>query len=81
MGRPRSTSARTAFGRWLTEKEISYVDAGEKMGIHPRYGVMLACGSVTPGLKLALRIAKWSEGAVPVDSWRKPAKKKRPVAK
>lgn len=80
LGRPRSRGLATVFGRYLAVKEISYADAAADLEVHPRYANMLASGAVTPGLKLALKIAKWSKRLVPVDSWRKkePLKKRSP---
>jgi len=76
VGRPRSKGLATAFGRYLADKNIAYADAAADLGVHPRYLIMIACGSSTPGLKLAVAISKWTRRAIPVDAWRKPRGKK-----
>lgn len=63
---------RTAFGKFLKEKEISYAEAAEAIGRTRQYVGLLATRrrNVTP--ELAVRIAEWAKsrgGDVPASSW------------
>ena len=61
----------TAFGRYLRDKKISTADAASELGITKSYVSALASGAMTPGLKLAIEIMRWSREDVAVESWTK----------
>jgi DNA-binding XRE family transcriptional regulator len=59
----------TTFGRYLKKQSMTAADAAEQLDITRSYVNALATGSMSPGLKLALEILHWSDGAVPAESW------------
>lgn len=59
----------TVFGRYLKKQNLSAADAAEQLDVTRSYINALATGAQTPGLKLALEILHWSDGAVPAESW------------
>ena len=59
----------TPFGRYLKKKKISAVDAAAALGVTRSYVQALMTGAMTPGLKLAIEILRWSKGAVVAESW------------
>lgn len=63
------TKKTTDFGKYLTEREISYEDAAEALDITRSYVGMLVRGDHTPALELAFKIADWSGGKVKTESW------------
>ena len=65
-------SKLSKFGLYLkklSKKEISTWAVAADLEITPSYVNALALGTMTPGLKLAVKIQKWSKGAVPATSW------------
>jgi len=59
----------TVFGRYLKKQNMSAADAAEQLQVTRSYVQALASGTMTPGLKLAIEILHWSDGAVPAESW------------
>lgn len=59
----------TAFGRYLKKQKISTIGAAVALGVTKSYISALVTGSMTPGLKLAIEIQRWSRGIVAADSW------------
>lgn len=49
---------------YLNENGLNYRDLSEKLGIHPQSLKNIACGTRSPGLKLALRIEELTGGKV-----------------
>lgn len=62
-------SYENAFAAYVAK--IGPAQAAKDLGITKSFVSMLSRGQATPGLKLALIIAKWSDGAVPCESWAK----------
>lgn len=69
LNRRRGIGDPTPFGRYLKKQKISTTDAASELDVTKSYVNALAGGYMTPGLKLALEIVRWSKGAVAVDSW------------
>jgi transcriptional regulator with XRE-family HTH domain len=59
----------TLFGKYLRDKNISAADAAFELGVTRSYVSALVSGAMTPGLKLAVEILRWSRGAVSAESW------------
>ena len=59
----------TTFGRYLKKQSMTAADAAEQLDITRSYVNALVTGSMTPGLKLAIEIQRWSRGVVAADSW------------
>jgi predicted XRE-type DNA-binding protein len=59
----------TVFGRYLKKQNMSAADAAEQLDVTRSYVQALMTGTMTPGLKLAIEILHWSNGAVPAESW------------
>lgn len=59
----------TPFGQYLRAQKISAADAASALGVTKSYISALMLGSMTPGLKLAIEILRWSKGAVAAESW------------
>lgn len=59
----------TAFGKYLKRERISAADAAKELNITRSYVNALMTGAMTPGLKLAIEILRWSNGAVEAESW------------
>lgn len=49
---------------YLDKKKMTYRAFAERLGVHVQTIKNIACGSRTPGLKLALRIEEHTEGEV-----------------
>lgn len=63
------TEDMTDFGKHLKKLGISPADAALALGTTKAYIYMLSQGKVTPALRLAGRIEKWSKGKVKMQSW------------
>jgi len=63
------SSAATAFGRYITSKKLTPKEVSDQLKLTRAYVHMLISGTVTPALKLAWRIEKWSDGKVKMQSW------------
>lgn len=61
----------SVFGKYLATNELTVDEVAEKLGVTKSYVHALASGTMTPGLKLAVEIQKWSRGAVMPESWLK----------
>jgi hypothetical protein len=66
---PKKKSALTPFGKYLKRERISAADAARELGVTRSYVSALVSGAMTPGLKLAVEIWRWSKESVPVESW------------
>jgi predicted XRE-type DNA-binding protein len=64
-----TTKKSTFFGHHLKKQKISAADAAEALGVTKSYVNLLISGKMTPGLRLAIEIQRWSNGAVPADGW------------
>jgi hypothetical protein len=60
----------TPFGKYIESNEkLSPKEVAKQLALTRAYVHMLIAGTVTPALKLAWRIEKWSKGAVKMQSW------------
>jgi DNA-binding XRE family transcriptional regulator len=64
--KPRKLSK---FGQYLKKQAITAALAAEELDVTTSYINALAAGTMTPGLKLAIEIQKWSRSAVLAASW------------
>jgi len=66
---PKTTRKLSKFGQYLKKQKITAALAAEELGVTQSYINALASGAMTPGLKLAIEIQKWSRSAVLAASW------------
>ena len=59
----------SVFGKYLKTNKLSVDVVAEKLGVTKSYVHALASGTMTPGLKLAVEIQKWSGESVSPASW------------
>jgi hypothetical protein len=62
-------SSPTPFGKYIERKKLSPKEVSNQLSLTRAYVHMLIAGSVTPALRLAWRIEKWSIGKVKMQSW------------
>lgn len=67
--------------RELREKEgLSQKDLAERLGCNQSAISYIESGSISPGLRLSLKIETWSKGEIPALSWVKPQGETEPAA-
>lgn len=59
----------TALGRWFLTHGVSRVWMAQKLGVHVTLVSRWATGQRRPSIHLAKRVAKLTEGEVPVTVW------------
>ena len=59
----------TNFGAYLKKQNIAAETAAKQLGVTKSYVHMLMRGDVTPALKLAGSIEKWTKGKVKMQMW------------
>ena len=59
----------TAFGRHVKSNDFAPSAVAATLGVTKSYVQALMTGAMTPGLKLAIEIQRWSKGTVAADSW------------
>lgn len=63
----------TQFQTYAQDLPGKKYELAKELNISQPYFSLLLAGKKTPSLELAIRIEKWSAGAVPVASWVEPA--------
>lgn len=69
MGRRKSKTGASRLTRWLEENEVSLSSFAKTVECSKSAAGALKLGTMTPGLKLAARIEKATNGEVPAVSW------------
>lgn len=62
-------SSPTPFGKFIEQKKLSPKTVSDQLKLTRAYVHMLIAGTVTPALRLAWRIEKWSGSKVKMQSW------------
>jgi plasmid maintenance system antidote protein VapI len=65
---------------YLAEQRITQAGFAAKIGVTQATVSKLIAGTTKPGLDLAVRIERMTDGAVPVDTWVGPATTEEDVA-
>jgi hypothetical protein len=60
---------RTPFGKYLKFNNIPMDSAAKALGVTRQYAQALATGYMTPGMRLAWDIERWTKGRVAMQSW------------
>jgi len=68
QGRPRTSPARTAWGRWLAKTDKTTPEIQEILGCSSSTVYGLAAGDFMPGRELGWAIEELTDGAVPFNS-------------
>jgi transcriptional regulator with XRE-family HTH domain len=67
VGRPRKRE--TKLSRWLDQAGVSREQAAGELGVTRQYLDRVCRGVNRPSLPLAVKIEKFTRGAVPVEEW------------
>lgn len=68
-GRKVVRRKRSPFAVWAEDKKVGPDHVVKHLRCSRSYAYSLLNGSATPGTKMRLAIAKWTEGAVSFDCW------------
>lgn len=65
----KNRKPKNAFGTWVRGLRVAYAEVGKMVGCSAQRVSNLMWQGQKPSLELASRIAKASDGKVPVSSW------------